>query len=589
MKGLYKLIFSSLVSFLVVLAMAACESAVAEDGTTLATPAKLDTGLPWQADLGNGTYRNPVLYADYSDPDVVAAGDDFYMTSSSFNDAPGLPVLHSKDLVNWTLLGYALPKLVPEDVFAIPQHGNGVWAPNIRYHDGKVWIFYPDPDFGIYMIRSDDPKTGVWSEPKLILAGKGLIDPTPLWDDDGRAWLLHAWAKSRSGKNNILTLHRMSPDGAEVAEQGKVIIDGHKLPGYSTIEGPKFYKRDGYYYIFAPAGGVPVGWQAVFRSKNIEGPYEYRTVMEQGDTLVNGPHQGAWVQTPAGEDWFLHFQSKLAYGRIVHLQPMKWVDDWPVIGSDPDGDGVGNPVSVYRKPEVGQGGPGLRRDDESHLRRDDVNLITAPPATDEFDRPDLGKQWQWNANMGDGWYSLIEREGYLRLYAQRPPDPETLNLWMMPSLLLQKIPAPSFIVETVLDIPADASAMSAGLLMFGEDYAWIGLKKDAGSGEVRLGYASCADARTDCTEDFKTEKVITSNKVTLRMTVTEGGGTVFSYLDDNGRFKAIGELFQARPGRWVGAKVGLFARLEGEPGDDTDAFVDFRYFRFLKPSAPTSN
>ena len=305
------------------------------------TPGSDKSELLWQADLGNGFYKNPVLYADYSDPDVVAVGDDFYMTASSFNSAPGLPVLHSRDLVNWTLLGHALTELVPEDVFAIPQHGNGVWAPNIRYHEGKVWIFYPDPDFGIYMIQSEDPKTVVWSKPLLILAGKGLIDPTPLWDDDGQAWLLHAWAKSRSGKNNILTLHKMTWDGTEVEEDGKVIIDGHKLPGYSTVEGPKFYKRNGYYYIFAPAGGVPVGWQAVFRSKTIDGPYEYRTVLEQGDTLVNGPHQGAWVQTQTGEDWFFHFQSKLAYGRIVHLQPMQWLNDWPVIGSDADGDGVG--------------------------------------------------------------------------------------------------------------------------------------------------------------------------------------------------------------------------------------------------------
>jgi beta-xylosidase len=192
------------------------------------------------------------------------------------------------------------------------------------------------------MTQTDDPKTGAWSEPVLILPGKGIIDPTPLWDDDGQAWLLHAWAKSRSGKNNILTLHRMSPDGIKVEEPGKVIIDGNKLPGYRTLEGPKFYKRNGYYYVFAPAGGVPVGWQAVFRSKTIDGPYEVRTVMEQGSTLVNGPHQGAWVQTQTGEDWFFHFQSNLAYGRIVHLQPMQWVDDWPVIGSDADGDGVGN-------------------------------------------------------------------------------------------------------------------------------------------------------------------------------------------------------------------------------------------------------
>ena len=529
------------------------------------------SGLVWQSDLGNGFYRNPVLYADYSDPDVVAVGNDFYMTASSFNSAPGLPILHSRDLVNWTLLGHALTKQVPEDVFAVPQHGNGVWAPNIRYHGGKVWIFYPDPDFGIYMIRTDDPKSGAWSEPLLILPGKGLIDPTPLWDDDGQAWLLHAWAKSRSGKNNILTLRKMSWDGTSVEKQGKVIINGHELPGYRTVEGPKFYKRNGYYYIFAPAGGVPVGWQAVFRSKTIDGPYEYRTVLEQGDTLVNGPHQGAWVQTQSGEDWFFHFQSKLAYGRIVHLQPMQWVDDWPVIGSDADGDSVGNPVSVHRKPKIDIG---------------DIAAAfspTAPPTSDEFEQVRLGRQWQWNANPEEAWYSLGERSGYLRLYAQQAPDTESSNLWMMPSLLLQKLPAPNFIVEVKMEIPQSARNISAGLMMFGEDYAWVGLKQDQATGKTLLGYASCLNARTGCEEDFNVEKELDSNTLKLRMTVAEGGGTVFSYLDDNGRFKAIGELFQARPGRWVGAKVGLFARVESESTSNAETYIDVDSISFFKP------
>jgi beta-xylosidase len=527
--------------------------------------------MVWQSDLGNGFYKNPVLYADYSDPDVVAVGDDFYMTASSFNSAPGLPVLHSRDLVNWTLLGHALTRQVPEDVFAVPQHGNGVWAPNIRYHEGKVWIFYPDPDYGIYMIQTDDPKSGAWSEPLLILPGKGLIDPTPLWDDDGQAWLLHAWAKSRSGKNNILTLRRMSRDGTSVEKQGKVIINGHDLPGYRTLEGPKFYKRNGYYYIFAPAGGVPVGWQAVFRSKTIEGPYEYRTVLEQGDTLVNGPHQGAWVQTRSGEDWFFHFQSKLAYGRIVHLQPMRWVDDWPVIGSDPDGDGVGNPVSIHRKPRIGNG--------------DVAEALSpaAPPTSDEFEQGQLGRQWQWNANPGEAWYSFGERSGYLRLYAQQASDPDSQNLWLTPSLLLQKLPAPNFIAEVTFDIPQSAGDISTGLVLFGEDYAWVGLKREQATGKTLLGYASCFNARTGCKEDFNVEKEIDSNTLKLRVTVADGGGAVFSYLDDNGRFKAMGELFQAKPGRWVGAKVGLFARFDGEGPVSKGNHIDVDSMRFYRP------
>lgn len=518
----------------------------------------------WLADSGTGKYRNPILFADYSDPDVVRVGDDYFMTASSFNASPGLPVLHSRDLVNWRLIGHALQHLVPAENFAIPQHGNGVWAPNIRYHDDRYWIFYPDPDYGIYVLTTDDPFKG-WSKPRLILSGKGLIDPTPLWDDDGQAWLLHGWAKSRAGKNNILTLHKMSADGGTVAKEGKVIIDGHSLPGYRTLEGPKFYKRNGFYYIFAPAGGVSTGWQAVFRSKKIEGPYEYRTAMEQGDTVTNGPHQGSWVTTSSGEDWFIHFQSRLAYGRIVHLQPLTWIDDWPVIGNDKDGDGVGNPVNEFRLPKTGY------ESKDFSIRQ-----------TDYFETAWLGHQWHWNANYLDSWYSLDARPGFLRLYAQQEVEKDTHNMWMLPSVLLQKLPAPEFIAEATLEFPAEVQNLDAGLVIFGEDYAWIGVRFDTTTRQLMVGYANCRGAREGCSENFNADRALDQDSLTLRVTMFTGGGAVFSYQDDNGRFRTLGELFQARPGRWVGAKIGLFARTRAAA--DTEAgYVDIKQIVFRNP------
>ena len=272
--------------------------------------AQTPSGQPWVADLGDGRYQNPILYADYSDPDAIRVGQMFYMTSSSFGNAPGLPLLRSSDMVNWELVGHALPRLVPEQVFARPQPGKGVWAPALRHHAGKFWIFYPDPDFGVYVMTAQN-FAGPWSAPHLLLAGKGIIDPAPLWDDDGKAWLVHGWAKSRSGINNILTLRAMDADARELLdERGKDIINGDKLPGYHTVEGPKLYKKDGYYYIFAPAGGVEHGWQSVFRSRAIDGPYEDKIVMAQGTSAINGPHQGAWVDGVDGRDWFYHFQDK---------------------------------------------------------------------------------------------------------------------------------------------------------------------------------------------------------------------------------------------------------------------------------------
>ena len=143
------------------------------------------------------------------------------MVASSFNAVPGLPILHSKDLVSWRLIGHALPRLVPEDLFSTPQHGKGPWAPAIRHHDGRFWIYYPEPDLGIYVVTAKDP-AGPWSQPVLVKGGKGLIDPCPLWDDDGQVYLVHAWARSRAGFANVLTLNRLSADGLKTLDEGTI-------------------------------------------------------------------------------------------------------------------------------------------------------------------------------------------------------------------------------------------------------------------------------------------------------------------------------------------------------------------------------
>jgi len=232
----------------------------------------------WVADNGDGTYKNPVIHADYSDPDAIRVGDDYYLVSSSFNHAPGLPILHSKDLVNWTIIGHALKRQPPFDHFSAVQHGNGVWAPSIRYHNNEFYIYYPDPDFGIYLSKAKTI-TGPWSDPVLVEPGKGLIDPCPLWDDNGKVYLAHAYAGSRASIKSIIVVKQMNADGTQTIDDGMMVYDGHDMD--PTIEGPKFYKRNGWYYIFAPAGGVSTGWQLVLRSKNIYGPYERKVVMDQ--------------------------------------------------------------------------------------------------------------------------------------------------------------------------------------------------------------------------------------------------------------------------------------------------------------------
>jgi beta-xylosidase len=251
----------------------------------------------WSPDRGDGTYRNPVLFADYSDPDALRVGEYFYLVSSSFSSVPALPVLRSRDLVNWRIVGHVAARL-PSPTFDTPQHGRGVWAPSLRHHQGRFWLYYGDPDLGIFMSTAERAE-GPWEPFTLVQEARGWIDPCPLFDDDGSVWLVHAWAKSRAGFNGVLTMRRLSPDGRRILGEGTTVFEGGTK--HPTIEGPKIYKRDGWYYIFAPAGGVTSGWQVVLRSCNVLGPYEDRVVLAQGRTDVNGPHQGAWVETSGGE------------------------------------------------------------------------------------------------------------------------------------------------------------------------------------------------------------------------------------------------------------------------------------------------
>ena len=526
-------------------------------GCFLSAPAQNYVSQAWVADQGNGTYKNPVLYADYSDPDVCRVGDDYYLTSSSFNCLPGLQILHSKDLVNWTIIGAAVPYALPPVTDVRPEHGNRVWAPSIRHHNGEFYIFWGDPDQGAFMVKAKDPK-GPWSEPVLVKAGKGIIDTTPLWDDDGRVYLVHAYAGSRAGLKSVITICELSADASKAITQSRIIFDGHEA--HQTCEGPKFYKRNGYYYIFHPAGGVPTGWQVVLRSKNVYGPYEWKTVLAQGNSPVNGPHQGGWVDTPTGEDWFMHFQDVGAYGRLVHLQPMKWVDDWPVIGVDKDGDGCGEPVLTYKKPNVGKNYP-----------------ICTPQESDEFDGYTLSPQWQWQANINEKWAYFNGGEGFVRLYSYPVPE-DYKSLWDVSNLMLQKTPAPNFTATTKLTFkPTEKyKGERTGLVVMGMDYA--GLKADRGATEKVNASVPLKDGTIYLRAKFsaKGDKIKAS----------EGGHDLLvkcnlSYSTDGKKFQPLGETFQVKEGKWIGAKVGIFCTRPAIVTND-GGWTDADWFRIEK-------
>jgi beta-xylosidase len=363
----------------------------------------------------------------------------------------------------------------------------------------------------------------------------------------------------------------MAPDGTRLlGGDSLVFVDSTR---HQTMEGPKLHRRGGWYYVFTPAGGVATGWQVVLRARSPFGPYEARTVLAQGATAVNGPHQGAWVETPRGASWFVHFQDRGAYGRIVHLQPMTWrADGWPVIGADPDGDGTGEPVAAWRRPDVGA-----------------RVAPTGPQTSDEFAARTLGLQWQWQANPEARWLSLAERPGALRLHAQ-PMPARAANLWPVPNLLLQKLPAPAFRASTRMLAAPLETGERAGLIVFGQDYAYVAVRRRADGGR-ELVHARALHAPDGAREEEAPAVALpASGAVELRVTVREAtpgrngpagatGGALcrFAYRVGDGAWTEIGAEFEAREGRWVGAKVGLFAVRPGASA--AGGHADFEWFR----------
>jgi len=501
----------------------------------------------WIPDLDNGNYKNPVIFADYSDPDIIRVEDDFYMVASSFNCMPGIPVLHSGDLINWEIINHVYDSL-PLEKYYEPEHGSGSWAPSIRYHNKKFYVYFCTPYDGLFVATASDP-AGDW-ELRQIVVVDNWEDPCPLWDDDGKAYLVRS--KLCGG---ALYLHQLSADGSKILDNG---IEIYRNPDQPTIEGPKFLKKDGYYYIFAPAGGVQNGWQTVLRSENIYGPYESKIVLHKGNTVINGPHQGGIVELKSGEWWFMHFQDRDFNGRIVHLQPVAWNDSWPLIGIDLDHDGIGEPVLEYKNPDVGNTYP-----------------VMVPQTSDEFDHRTIGLQWQWHANPKKAWYSFDPDTGKLKLYAVKSITQKG-NFWFVPNLLLQKFPAPAFTATTQVESSVNLEGERCGLVIMGTEWAYIALVNSNNSLLIRT-YRGTYERCNDVTEITGSVAAL-SNTCYLRVIVDTAGRCLFSYSFDNLVFRDLGDPFMAKKGKWIGAKVGLFCV---NPNiSESKSYATFDWFRF---------
>ena len=455
-------------------------------------------------DQGDGTYRNPVLNADFSDPDVIRVGAKYYMVASDFHFL-GMQVLESDDMVNWRYISQIYRRFDEPGWDENAHYAGGSWAPAIRYHNGLYYVYFCTPDEGLYMTTAKDPH-GPWAPLHLVKRVVKWEDPCPFWDEDGQAYL----GRSRHGAGPII-VHKMSADGKTLLDEGKTVYEG------PIAEGTKFLKRNGWYYLIIPEGGVGTGWQTVLRSRNIYGPYQRKVVLEQGSTKINGPHQGALVDAPDGSWWFYHFQETPVLGRVVHLQPARWQDDWPLMGVDYDGNGVGEPVSAWKKPIPSTSAPLLQTDDDFSGT--------------------LGLQWQWNHNPVDSHWSLTDRKGWLTLKAQ-PAD----SLKACRNMLTQKVVGWLSESTTLVESSGDNYA---GLFCSGKLFRAVGLCKDG-------IYVEAGGQRQMVQKGHFA-------KVWLRVTNdSQQNRHQFAYSLDGEHFVSAGETFPMRGGYWKGIRTGLF-------------------------------
>ena len=516
-------------------------------------------------DQGDGTFKNPVLWADYNNLDVITAGGDFYMIAASHHFM-GMPVLHSKDMVNWTLVARIYRRLALDPRYDTPgqAYQHGTWAPAIRFHEARFWVYVTTPAEGLIMTTAADA-AGPWDPWTVVSPTPNWEDPCPFWDDvpnaggDGpkgeKAYLI----RSQTGAGPLI-VQQMSWDGKHLLGTTTTVANG------PTLEGPKLGKHKGYYYIFAPEGGIDKGYQVVLRSSAILGPYTKKTILEQGSTATNGPHQGSWIDLPSGQSWFYHFQQNAGWGRVAHLEPAQWgADDWPKIGVDLDGNGIGEPVAQPKKPDVGGTFP-----------------IQLPQSSDEFDAAALGVQWLWNHNPDDSKWSLTARPGWLRLSA-RPlsarsgqsaasgavPFVEDSILFSYNTLVQEAMGKVASAV-TKLDATGMVDGQRAGITLFGQTYGWVGVVSAGAQLSVRAnlnGTTSMGPA-------------LSGKTVFLKASINNSSQISFAYSMDGVTFTTLGGNVVVGRTWFEGIKFGLFSYnlSTGAVGGD----ADFDFFHYTQ-------
>ncbi len=512
---------------------------------TLSIFGRVSAQQVWSPDNENGTFTNPLFWGDWPDPDVIRVGDDFYMISTSMHYVPGAPIVKSKDLVNWEMVGYAVDRYEEDPRYNMEGgtlYLNGSWAATLKHHNGKFYAGFCTPygwgrEKGNFSICEADKAEGPW---KRTIFPEYLYDPGLFFDDNGKVYVVHG--------QGTLYLTELNADVKSVKSDKVKIWQGsfknaNELGGHFGMEGAHMYKIKGKYYITCPAGGTQ-GWQICLRSDNIYGPYEYKLILNDNSSYPdNGLHQGGMVQLKNGDWWFVIMQDRGAIGRVPHLLPVKWEDGWPMLGT-------GNKdVITYKKPNVGK-----------------TYAVKTPATTDEFNGSKLGLQWQWNHNPDNSKWSLQERKGYMRLRASRADSLKTAR-----NTLTQRVQGPSSEGTVEIDLKGLKNGNVAGFGIFEFPYAFVAVEQVNGKRKIIM---SNDDKIIERKENFE------GDKLWVRARVTDKGFVAkFYYSTDGENFYVIGNDLTMQLGLpWTANRFALFNYSKSAEG--VDGYADFNWFRF---------
>jgi len=496
-------------------------------------------------DMGDGTYRNFVFWSEFSNPDVIKVGEDFYMTTSTLHLSPNIAIYKSKDAVNWQIVGHVVSDVTQFSkkygFDRMEDAGNGSWATSIRYHDGRFWVHVIDPTEGLFMSSAKSVE-GPWEPLYKVSAGMKMHDDgCPLWDEDGNAYFSCSdFSKKSPDRMYTIKIFKMSADGKKLLDEGVTVHRG------VIAESTKLYKRNGFYYLMYTE--EPGRQQWIMRSNSIYGPYEKRIILQNFKTDAYRPvTQGALVDI-GNNKWIYLGQSNCTtvWGWPLALLSVTWKEDWPMVGEDFNGDGIGEMIWHASKPIAGFSKKMVQ-------------------STDEFQQKMLQPQWEFNFQPMPGAYSLTAHPGFLRMNAF-----STLNgkSWNMRNVLLQRMIGREGVIDVKMDLRNMRDGQSAGVCGYGKQRARLYVELNGEKNRV---------VKYECERDTLIMGDITGRQKQVWFRISHNDTHAdFSYSMDGKVYKTIGKPYKLSTWNWVGARFGLFTfNNKSDMGS-----VDFDYFRY---------